>query len=51
MKGTYLGCDFSNEEIVHYLRKINASFETYQDKELFEKIALELEGGKSNWMV
>ena len=46
MKGTYLGCNFSNEEIVHYLRKINASFETYQDDELFEKIALHLDGGK-----
>ncbi len=46
MKGTYLGCNFSNEEIVHYLRKINAPFETYQDEELFEKIALQLEEGK-----
>ena len=46
MKGTYLGCNFSNEEIVNYLRKINASFETYQDNELFEKIALKLEEGK-----
>ena len=46
MKGTYLGCNFSNEEIVHYLRKINASFETYDDNELFEKIALHLEKGK-----
>ena len=46
MKGTYLGCNFSNAEIVQYLRKINASFETYQDNELFEKIALELEQGK-----
>ena len=41
MKGTYLGCDFSNEEIIFYLNKINASFETYQDNELFEKIALQ----------
>ncbi|MBO8219564.1 carbamoyltransferase family protein [Prochlorococcus marinus] len=46
MKGTYLGCNFSNEEIIHYLKKINAPFETYQDNELFKKIALELEGGK-----
>ena len=46
MKGTYLGCNFSNKEIVHYLRKINASFETYQDKNLFDKIALLLEEGK-----
>tara|TARA_A100001011_G_scaffold398924_1_gene505214 strand:- start:601 stop:2460 length:1860 start_codon:yes stop_codon:yes gene_type:complete len=46
MKGTYLGCNFSNEEIVNYLRKINASFETYKDNDLFEKIALQLEKGK-----
>ena len=46
MKGTYLGCNFSNEEITNYLRKINAPFETYQDEELFEKIALNLEEGK-----
>ena len=46
MKGTYLGCNFSNEEIINYLRKINAPFETYQDEELFEKIALHLEEGK-----
>ena len=46
MKGTYLGCDFSNEEIINYLRKINAPFEQYQDDELFERIALQLEKGK-----
>ena len=46
MKGTFLGCNFSNEEIINYLRKINAPFETYQDEDLFEKIALQLEKGK-----
>ena len=46
MKGTYLGCNFSNEEIINYLNKINAPFKTYQDEELFEKLALELEKGK-----
>ena len=46
MKGTYLGCNFSNDEIINYLKHINAPFETYQDEELFEKIALELEQGK-----
>ncbi len=46
MKGTYLGCNFSNDEIVSYLSKINATFKTYQDEELFEKIALELDNGK-----
>ena len=46
MKGTYLGCNFSNEEIINYLKKINAPFETFQDEQLFEKIALQLEEGK-----
>ena len=46
MKGTFLGCTFSNEVIKDYLTKINAPFEQYQDKELFEKIALELQQGK-----
>jgi len=46
MKGTYLGCNFSNGEIVNYLKQINAPFETNPDEELFEKIALELDKGK-----
>ncbi len=46
MKGTYLGCNFSNEEIINYLKHIKVPFETYQDQELFEKISLQLEKGK-----
>ncbi len=46
MKGTYLGCKFSNEEIMIYLNKIKAPFETIEDEELFEKVALELKEGK-----
>ena len=46
MKGTYLGCNFSNEEIINYLIKIKAPFKTFEDKELFEKIALEMKEGK-----
>ncbi len=46
MKGTFLGCSFSNQEIIDYLKKINAPFEIYEDEELFEKIALKLEEGK-----
>ncbi len=46
MKGTYLGCNFSNEEIINYLREIKAPFETHKDEELFEKLALQLEKGK-----
>ena len=46
MHGTYLGCEFSNEEIISYLNKINAPFETFTDKILFEKLAEILEEGK-----
>ena len=46
MKGTYLGCNFSNKEIITYLQKINAPFETYEDEELFKKLAKFLEEGK-----
>ena len=46
MKGTYLGCKFSNEEIIKYLNDINAPFEKLQDEELFEKIAYQLDEGK-----
>ncbi len=46
MKGTFLGCNFSNEKIIKYLKQINAPFETYQDEELFEKIASQLDEGK-----
>ena len=46
MKGTYLGCEFSNSEIVSYLNKINAPFQSLEDKHLFEKLAHILEEGK-----
>ena len=46
MKGTYLGCEFSNEDIINYLNKIKAPFDSYEDEELFKKIALQLEEGK-----
>ena len=39
MKGTYLGCSFTNEEIINYLNKVNASFIELEDNELFEKLA------------
>jgi len=45
MKGTYLGPEYSNEEITKYLRQINAPFHTYNDPELFEHLAEELEKG------
>ncbi len=46
MKGTYLGCNFSNSEIKNYLNKINAIFTTYEDNDLFELIANYLDDGK-----
>ena len=46
MKGTYLGCNFSNKDIIHYLKKVNAPYDSLEDKELFKKLALMLEDGK-----
>ena len=46
MKGTYLGCNFSNKEIIKYLNKINAPFESLNDDLLFKKLAEILEKGK-----
>ncbi len=45
MKGTYLGPQFNNEEIIKYLDHINANFQTYKDNELFEFLAEELDKG------
>ncbi len=46
MKGTYLGCNFSNQEIINYLNKINSPFQTLEDEDLFEKLAYLLDEGK-----
>ncbi len=46
MKGAYLGCEFSNKEIIHYLERNNSPFKTLEDNELFEKIATYLDEGK-----
>ena len=40
MKGTYLGCKFSNQEIIHYLRKIEAPFEVLEDDELLKNLRI-----------
>lgn len=45
MKGTYLGPEFSNDDIINYLGQINAPFHTHNDPELFECLAEELEKG------
>ena len=46
MKGSYLGCEYSNKEIKDYLSTINASFDELEDEKLFEEIAGKLEEGK-----
>ncbi len=46
MKGTYLGPEFSNDEIINYLKKVNAPFQTLEDEYLFEKLAEILDQGK-----
>ncbi len=45
MKGTYLGPEFSNGDITNYLEQIKAPFHTFNDPELFERLAEELEIG------
>ena len=45
MKGTYLGPEFSNNDITNYLEQINAPFHTHSDPELFNRLAEELEKG------
>ena len=46
MKGSYLGCAFSNSEIVKYLEKIKANYETIEDKYLFPLVAKYIDEGK-----
>ena len=45
MKGTFLGPEFTNSEIIRYLKEINASYITLDDTKLFEQIAEELDKG------
>ena len=46
MKGTYLGCEFTNNEIIDYLKRIKAPFHKFQDEDLFKKLAIYLDAGK-----
>ena len=46
MKGTYLGCEYSNNEIKDYLNSIKAEYKELEDNILYEKLAALLEGGK-----
>ncbi len=45
MKGTYLGPEFSNQEIINYLSSINAPYSSHDDTELFDILADELNKG------
>ncbi len=46
MKGTYLGCNFTNKEILDYLQSINVPYKQKNDEELFELLAELLDSGK-----
>ena len=46
MKGTYLGCFFSNDEIVNYLNLNNLPYTTLKDDQLFDKTAEMIDKGK-----
>jgi len=46
MKGSYLGCEFSNRDIINYLELINAPYENLEDDKLFEKLAQIIDDGK-----
>ena len=46
MKGSYLGCEFSNNEVITYLNEINAPYEILCDDYLFDKVAELLDKGK-----
>ena len=45
MKGTYLGPEFSNDDIIQYLEQIHAPFYTHSDPDLFDLLAEELQKG------
>ncbi len=46
MKGTYLGCEFSNDEIISYLKTINATFHKENEEKLFDSVAQYISEGK-----
>ena len=45
MKGAYLGCNYSNKEIISYLEDIKAPYHSLEDKELFQEISKILDEG------
>lgn len=51
MNGSYLGPEFSQQEIVEQLTKCGAVFETYSETDLVDKVAHLLSSGKAvGWM-
>ena len=46
MKGTFLGCNFTNKEILDYLQSIDVPYKQKNDEELFELLAELLDAGK-----
>ena len=46
MKGSYLGCSYTNDEIIKYLKKINAPFFKFDEIDLYKKIAELINEGK-----
>ena len=46
MKGSFLGPNFSNEDIINYLNSINATFKSLEDEEIFQKVANLINEGK-----
>ena len=46
MRGTFLGCQFSNDEIISYLKKVRAPFYTLDNEELFKRVSILLDEGK-----
>ena len=46
MNGSYLGCHFSNEEIITYLNSVKAQYQQIEDDEIFEVLAKKLDEGK-----
>jgi len=47
MNGSYLGPEYSQNEVEKKLKELNANFEVLDDEQLFEKTALELSNGKT----
>ena len=47
MKGSYLGPEFSNDNIQKYLNSVGANFEIFSENEFIEKVSSSLTEGKA----